>query len=169
MIEYITPPVAANPEGEALQLNRDQLWQALMWKGEFAHLFVAPIVECNVIERFEDGFYRSIVVANPDGSRDTMQERIITEPGRKMTFLRLDGPVYGHIVNLIDPGDEELTLRFGFTFGLPGAVHGGPEEQAYKEKFAAGYVEAIHSTLATARELIRSGRQPSSDMAPAPA
>ena len=160
MIEYMTPPIEANPDGVEIAFSREELWQALMWKGEFANLFVEPIVECNVLERFDDGFHRQIVVETPDGSRETVEERLFVEPQRKVTFLRLGGPVYGQIVNVIDEGDDPLTVRFGFTFGLPGAAHHGPEETAYMDKFAEGYIDAVNSTLARAREFIRTGTAP---------
>jgi hypothetical protein len=161
MIEYMTPPVEANPDGVDIHLSREQLWQALIWKGEFAHLFVAPISECNVLERFDDGFLREIVAQLPGRAEERIQERLFLDPMRRITFLRLNGEVYGQIVNVIDDGDDALTMRFGFTFGLPGAAHGGPEERAYMETFAAGYIDAVQATLAQAREFVRTGTAPS--------
>jgi hypothetical protein len=161
MIEYMTPLVAVNPEGVDVRLTHEQLWQALMWKGEFAHLFVAPITECRVLERFDDGFLREIVAQLPGRGEERIQERLFIDPMRQITFLRLNGEVYGHIVNIVDVADDgELTLRFGFTFALQGAEPGGPEEREYERKFADGYIEAVNDTLEAARRFVRTGEDP---------
>jgi hypothetical protein len=161
MIEYMTPPVIANPEGADVRLTHEQLWQALMWKGEFAQLFVAPITECNVLERFDDGFLREIVLQLPGRDQQRIQERLFLDPMRQITFLRLNGDVYGQITNNIDVGDDgELTLRFGFTFALVGAEPGGAEEREYERTFAAGYIDAVNDTLEAARTFVRTGEDP---------
>jgi hypothetical protein len=161
MIEYMTPPVVANPEGIDVRLTHEQLWQALMWKGEFAHLFVAPISDCRVLQRFDDGFLREVVVQLPGREEERIQERLFLEPLRQITFLRLNGEVYGQIVNIIDVDDDgELTLRFGFTFALQGAQPGGPEEREYERKFAEGYIAAVNDTLDAARRFVRTGEDP---------
>jgi hypothetical protein len=161
MIEYMTPPVIANPDETDVRLSHEQLWQALMWKGEFAQLFVAPISECRVLERFDDGFLREIVLQLPGREKQRIHERLFVEPMREIRFLRLSGEVYGQIVNLVDVSDDgELTLRFGFTFALVGAEPGGEEEREYERKFAAGYIDAVNDTLEAARNLVRTGEDP---------
>src|SRR5680860_447096 len=69
MIEASTPKVLANPEGHDVTLTNEHIWQALVWKAEFAHLFVKPIIECRVIERTADGFLRQIVHEDSQGQQ----------------------------------------------------------------------------------------------------
>lgn len=167
MIEYLTPAVIANPPDADIQLTHEQLWQALVWKAKYAQLFVAPIKECRVLETYEDGFLREALIENKDGSTEAIQERIFLDPMRTVTFLRLNGGAYGQIVNSIESEAGELVMRFGFTFALQGAAHGGPEEAAYEEEFAAGYVVAVESTLEATREFVRTGVDPTLELQPA--
>lgn len=158
MIEASTPPVLANPEGKDVILSREQIWQALVWKAEFAHLFVAPIKKCRVIERFEDGFLREIVHEDSQGL-EILQERIFLNPLISVTFLRLNGSVPGQIVNTIKT-DGGLALDFSFTLALAGEDHASPKELEYKEMFLAGYIRAAEATLEAAREYARTGADP---------
>jgi hypothetical protein len=158
MIEAATPLVPANPHGQDVTLTKEHLWQALVWKAEFAHLFVKPIVECRVIERTDDGFLRQIMHEDSQGYQ-MIYERIFLDPMKSVRFLRLNGNVYGEIVNEISAGDE-VGLNFTFTFALAGEEHGSPKELAYKREFLEGYVVAANNTLDAAREYVRTGIDP---------
>lgn len=161
MIEHSTPTVIANPDDEDVRLSREQLWQGLVWKAKYAQLFVAPIRECRILETFDDGFLREVVIQMGDNPQEVIQERVFLEPMERVTFLRLNGSVYGQIVNIIETDDDdESTLRFTFTLALEGAEHGGPEERSYEEEFAAGYLDAVKATLDAVREFVRSGEDP---------
>src|SRR5699024_9077060 len=96
--------VQANPTGSDVTLTEADIWQALVWKAEFAHLFVKPIRECRILERFDDGFLREILHEDSQG-KDVLYERVFLVPGESVTFLRLNGPVYGQIVNTISTDD----------------------------------------------------------------
>jgi hypothetical protein len=166
MIEYMTPSIAANPPGEEIVLDQAQLWQGLLWKAEFAQLFVKPILDCRVIERFDDGILREIDHETSPELTEVLYERIFYEPQTKMTFLRLNGSVLGQIVNEILPDENGgLALRFGFTLALEGAAHGGPEEAAYLEKFSQGYIVAVEATLAAVRDSVADGSDPTRELA----
>lgn len=167
MIEYTTPAIAANPAGSDVELTQGQIWQGLLWKGEAAQLFVEPILECHVIERFDDGILRSIEHQTSEDLVETLYERLFYEDETKMTFLRLNGSVLGQIVNEILPAAEnggELALRFGFTLAIEGAEHGGSEEAAYLEKFSDGYIVAVEATLEAVREAARTGVDPTAEL-----
>jgi hypothetical protein len=165
MIEAATPRVPANPAGSDVTLSEEDIWQALVWKAEFAHLFVKPIKACRVIERFDDGFLREIEHEDSQG-HDVLHERIFLDPRKSVTFLRLNGPVYGQIVNTISH-EGPLSLDFSFTLGLPGESHGSEKEKAYEEEFLAGYLLAANATLEAARDYVRTGIDPTLDPAAA--
>lgn len=158
MIEASTPRVPANPDGADVTLSKEEIWQALIWKAEYAQLFVKPIIDCRVLERFDDGFLREIVHEDSQG-RDLLYERIFLVPRKTVTFLRLNGPVYGQIVNSIST-DGPLSLDFSFTLGLVGETHGSQKEKEYEEEFLRGYLIAAESTLEAAREYVRTGVDP---------
>ncbi len=158
MIEAATPPVPANPTGSDVTLTEQDIWQALVWKAEFAHLFVKPIKECIILERFDDGFVREILHEDSQG-RDRLYERIFLDDRRSVTFLRLNGPVHGQIVNTITTAPE-LALDFTFTLGIEGETHGSEKEKAYEKEFLDGYVIAANATLDAAREYVRTGIDP---------
>ena len=163
MIEAATPRVPANPEGSDVVLTEQEIWQALVWKAEFAQLFVKPIKACRVLERFDDGFLREIEHEDSQG-HDVLYERIFLDPMKSVTFLRLNGPVYGQIVNTIST-DGPLSLDFSFTLGLVGELHGSEKEHAYQEEFLNGYLIAANATLEAAREYVRTGINPTLDVA----
>ena len=169
MIEYSTPKIVANPAGSDVQLTREQLWQSLMWKVEYPTLFVPPIKDCTVLQTFDDGILREILHRDSVGE-ELIQERIFIEPMHTITFLRMNGTVYGRIINLIETNDDgELTLRFLFTLALAGKKPGGPEETAYQEEFATGYVRAVNGTLEATREYVRTGINPTLQLSKAKA
>jgi hypothetical protein len=167
MIEYSTPKIRANPDGQDVALSRDQIWQAFEWKAEFPTLFVKPIQEARVLERFDDGILREIVHRDPGAEPEVLHERVFYLPKQQMTFLRLNGRVLGQIINAIEEVDGELTVRFTFTLAIEGAPHGGEEERAYQERFAEGYVIAVNQLLEMTREAVRTGVNPTAELAEA--
>jgi hypothetical protein len=164
MIEFSTPPIPANPEGTDVRLNRAQIWQGLLWKGEYPTLFVKPILESRIVETYADGFLREILHQDDVGT-EWLAERIFLEPMRTMTFLRMNGRVHGQILNLIEGDDDDPTLRFAFTLGIDGEPHGGPAEKRYEQAFAKGYVIAVNATLDAVREAVRTGVDPTRELA----
>ena len=168
MFEKSTPPILANPADQDVQLTREQLYQGLVWKGQYPTLFVAPILECTILETFDDGFLREILHRNPDGNTEVLRERVFLDPGNSVTFLRLNGSVLGQIVNVIETNDDgELTLRFTFTLALADAEHGSPAEAAYEKEFSKGYISAVNSTLDATRRFVRTGEDPTRALADA--
>lgn len=167
MIEYSTPKINANSDGQDIVLSRDQIWQALEWKAEFPTLFVKPIQEARVLERFDDGILREIIHQDPGAEPEMLHERVFYVPKEQMTFLRLNGRVLGQIINAIEEVDGELTVRFTFTLAIEGAPHGGEEERAYQERFAEGYVFAVNQLLEMTRDAVRTGVNPTAELAEA--
>jgi hypothetical protein len=84
-----------------------------------------------------------------------------------MTFLRLNGRVLGQIINAIEEDGGELTVRFTFTLAIEGAPHGGEEEHAYQQRFAEGYVVAVNQLLEMTRDAVRTGVNPTTELAEA--
>jgi len=167
VFEKSTPPILANPAGQDVHLTREQLYQGL-WKGQYPTLFVAPILECTILETFDDGFLREILHRNPDGNTEVLRERVFLDPGNSVTFLRLNGSVLGQIVNVIETNDDgELTLRFTFTLALADAEHGSPAEAAYEKDFSKGYINAVNSTLDATRRFASTGEDPTRALADA--
>lgn len=168
MIELSTPPILANPEGQDVRLSREQLYQGLVWKAKFPTLFVAPILDCDILETFDNGLLRQILHKNPDGNTEVLRERVFLDPLKSVTFLRLNGSVLGLIGNLIETDDKnELTLRFTFTLALADAEHGSPEEADYEREFSRGYINAVNATLDATREFVRTGADPTLEIAKA--
>jgi hypothetical protein len=167
VIEYSTPKIQANPEGQDVELSREQIWQALEWKAQFPTLFVKPILEARVVETFDDGILREVVHQDPGAEPEVLYERVFYVPMERMTFLRLNGRVLGQIINVIEEDDGGLTLRFEFTLAIEGAEHRGPEERAYQDRFADGYVFAVNQLLEMTREAVRTGVDPTAELAEA--
>lgn len=168
MIEYSTRRIPANPAGDDVRLSREQIWRAFEWKAEFPTLFVKPIKQARVLETFDDGILREIVHEDPGAKPEVLHERVFYEPMERMTFLRLNGRILGQIINAIEEGqDGELTVRFMFTLAIEGAEHGGADEQAYQERFAEGYVFAVNQLLEMTREAVRTGVDPTAELAAA--
>lgn len=158
MIEASTPLIPANPDGIDVTLSQEDIWKALLWKAEFAHLFVKPITACTILERFDDGFLREIVHEDSQG-RDVLYERIFLDHLKSVTFLRLNGPVAGQIVNTIDTSGE-LSVKFTFTLALAGEKHASQKELDYEKEFLTGYIVAANATLEAARDYLRTGIDP---------
>lgn len=160
MIDLSHSMLINSPE-ESLRLSRDDVWQGLMWKAEAPMPFVPAILDCEVIETYDDGFLREILHIGP-GDPEKIQERVFLDPKRSVTFVRLNGSVGGRIINAIDEGDDgELYLRFHFTLGIDGLEHRSEEELEYERNFSAGYQSGAQTTLAAVRKFISSGETPS--------
>ena len=168
MIEYSTPRITANPAGQDVRLSREQIWRAFEWKAEFPTLFVKPIKQAYVLETFDDGILREIVHEEPGGEPEILHERVFYQPMERMTFLRLNGRVLGQIINAIEEDEDgELTVRFMFTLAIDGAEHGGAQERAYQEQFADGYIFAVNQLLDMTRQAVRTGVDPTAELAAA--
>lgn len=161
MIEWSTQAVPANPANEDVRVSHEQLWQGLTWKAEYPTLFVSPITECKILDTFEDGFLREILHRTGDGA-EWIQERVFLEPMNRVTFLRLTGSVLGRIVNTIEGDGDDLALRFRFTLAL---ADRDADEKAYERDFAGGYTAAVEATLTALRGFVRSGEDPTRDLA----
>lgn len=164
MIEFSTPAIEANPADQDVRLTRQQIWQGLLWKGEFPTLFVKPILEARILETYEDGFLREILHKDDVGT-EWLLERIFLEGMHTMTFLRMNGRVHGRILNVTEGPDDDPTLRFAFTLGIEGEPHRGEAELRYERAFAAGYVVAVNATLDAVREAVRTGVDPTLELA----
>jgi hypothetical protein len=150
-----------NPPAAPAQLTRDDVWRGLMWKAEVPMPFVEPIVACEVLERFEDGFLREIEHLTPDGGSEPIQERIILDPQNTVTFIRISGSAPGRIINEISLDDDgALCLQFHFVLGVAGMSHRSPEELEYERGFATGYLSAVETTLSALREFVQTGVDP---------
>ena len=167
MIEGVTPAVGVNPPGEDVAISREQLWQGLIWKAEFPTLFIKPVISSAVLERFEDGIFRGAVHRLGEERSELIRERVFYEPSDRMVFLRLSGNVPGQVVNeILTDAEGGLALRFGWTLALAGAEHGGREEAEHSERSSENFLKAIKGTIATIREAIRSGADPTVGLDP---
>jgi hypothetical protein len=160
MIELSTPRIPVNGPEHDVQLTRDDVWQGLLWKAENPMPFIPQISDCEVLERFDDGFLREILHVAPGGS-EKIQERIILDPKQTVTFIRITGDTCGRIINAIEDGaDGELYMRFHFILGVNGFDHGSPQERDYERGFSGGYLQAVDNTLAAVRHYARTGELP---------
>jgi len=141
--------VRVNGPGESVQLDRDAVWQGLLWKAEYPMPFVPSISACTVVERGEGWFVREIL-----DFREPIRERVLLEPKQRVFFERVSGRVRGTIKNEIEERDGELWLRFTFALEVDGAEPGGPEEQAVRDGMGDGYRAAVETTLAAVRRFV---------------
>lgn len=169
MIEMSTDRIPVNPPGSDVRLDRDDVWRGLMWKAEVPMPFVVPIVDSVVLERFDDGFLREIQHLTPSGVPEPIQERIILDPKKTVTFLRITGSAVGRIINeIIEDDSGELFLQFHFILGVAGMAHRSPAENEYRGGFAGGYLSAVDTTLEALREMQRTGVDPTAHLRGAP-
>jgi hypothetical protein len=121
-------------------LTRERVWDGLVMKAENAVPFVAGMEECTIVERFEGGFVRTILI---NGRRWT--ERVTLTPQAQVVFERLDadGKTAGWISNVLSEGEDGLLLTFVLNVKAS-------DERDIKQT----YVGAIAATLRRTRELL---------------
>src|SRR5262245_16339629 len=147
----LSAAVEVNPPGVTPILTADQVWRGLVMKAENAVPFVGAMEECRVVERFDGGFVREIVLR---GVR--MRERITLTPPVQIHFQRVEARGYdGWISNVISESDNGLLLVFTFCVGFPDAAPGSADERRHGDAVKASYVSAITSTLTAVRALAR--------------
>jgi hypothetical protein len=145
----LSAAVEVNPPGATPILTPDQVWRGLVMKAENAVPFVDAMEACRVVERFDDGFVREIVLR---GVR--MRERITLTPPVQVHFRRIEAHGYdGWITNVISESDNGLLLVFTFCVGFPDAAPGSADERRRGDAVKACYVSAITSTLKAVRTL----------------
>ena len=151
-----TATVPVNPAGET-PLTREQVWKGLVLKARDARQFLPAglCTRCAVTEEGTTHFVREATIGGTD-----LQEIIVLEPEKKVTFFQATGPREGAIVNeLLEDSEGALQLRFYCHLGLRDRMPNGPEEQAEQAQFDSdqGYRAALLSTLRRTRELVAEG------------
>ena len=155
---FSTATVPVNPEGEE-PLTRDQIWEGLVLKARDARLFLPPgfCTKCEVVAEGDGYIVREATILGDD-----LSEIITFEPKHKVSFHQFDSPREGVIVNqLFEDEAGALQLRFYCLIGLKDVEPGGPEEQAEQTQFDSadkGYANALRSTIARTRALVKEGR-----------
>jgi hypothetical protein len=150
----LSAAVAVNPPGVTPVLSADQVWRGCVMKAENALPFVDAMQACHVVERFDDGFVREIVLR---GVR--MRERITFTPPVQVHFQRLEAHGYdGWITNVISESEVGLMLVFTFCVGFPDAAPGSAGERQRGEAVKASYASALASTLKAVRVLVAEGK-----------
>jgi hypothetical protein len=134
-------------------LSRADVWRGLVLKGENALPFVPIMTRCEVLERQGNELVREIEIRG-----ERMKERVTFHPEHTVTFERLDGIERGTILNEILDEGGELKLRFTFTLARSDMAHGSDAEKAYAAGMEGSYLQAVRSTIATIRRLIKDGR-----------
>jgi hypothetical protein len=130
-----------NPPGTTVPLSRELVWAGLVMKAENAVPFVPGMQECAIVERFDGGFTRRILI---NGRH--MMERITLTPEAQVLFERVDAAGNasgGWIANVLSEGEEGLLL----TFVLNVASEPGRDLKTQ-------YTAAIAATLKATRELL---------------
>lgn len=146
--------IDVNPPGSAIRLTHPQVWRGLEIKAEAAIPFVPGMTLCEVLERYDDGFLREVVIRG-----DRMKERITFTPPNEVHFERVDSPDNaGWITNLISESDHGLLLTFTFSVRFPGIEPGSPAEAERGEGMKKTYKRAVEATLARVRELVSEGK-----------
>jgi hypothetical protein len=148
----ISATFEVNPPGTTVQISREQMWQGLVSKAEYAVPFVPAMEDCRVIERFNDGFIREIKLRGT-----TMRERIIFTPDVEVYFERVDPVNGGWITNVISESDGGLLLTFTFALVFPGVEAGSADEKARGEEVKQSYIKAITATIDETRRRVDAG------------
>jgi len=160
VIEMSTDQIPVSSAAEP-QLTRDDIWRGLMWKAEVPMAFAVPIVDCVILQRFDDGFLRDIQYLAPSGEVEHAQERIVMAPQESMTFLRLSGSSVGRVVNeIVERSPGEMFMQFHFILAIAGVRHGSPEEDAYRAGIVDTYLSTWRTVLVALREMKRTGVDP---------
>lgn len=134
-------------------LNRNQVWAGLVMKAEDATRFVGAITECRVLEREERFLLREVVLYG-----EKMNERVHFFPEQIIVFEPLGGPTKGFIKNEIEEDEDgNLSVRFTFTFELRTGEQNKAAEKEFSSKMEKSYIEAVETTLATIRGLVKDG------------
>lgn len=142
--------IDVNPPGSAIQLNHAQVWRGLEIKAEAAIPFVPGMTYCEVLERYDDGFLREVVIRG-----ERLKERITFTAPNEVYFERVDSPDNaGWITNLISESDHGLLLTFTFSVRFPGVEPGSAAEKERGEGMKKTYRRAVEATLARVRELV---------------
>jgi hypothetical protein len=146
--------IAVNPAGEEIELTQDQVWRGLMMKAEYAIPFVPGMTVCDILERYDDGFLREVVIRG-----ERMKERITFTPSVEVYFERVNSPANaGWITNVVSQSDMGLMLTFTFSVRFPGVETDSPAEQELGDRMRANYRAAVAATLRQIRALVRDGK-----------
>ena len=151
-VEHSVPVNAGLAPGEP-RLTRHHVWLGLVLKAEDAVPFVPAMSYCRVTGRFENGLFRDIVFHG-----EAMTEKILFHPEEKIEFIRTAGIEMGTIVNeILEDEAGDLHLRFAFTLEREGMAHDSPEERAFADGMAKGYLIAVQATVDEIRTRVRDG------------
>jgi len=143
-----------NPPGLVPVLTADQVWRGLVMKAENAVSFVHAMEHCRVLERYDDGFLREIVLR---GVR--MTERITLTPPVEILFERVEAQGFdGWVSNLISESERGLLLTFTFAVGFPGVAPNSAEERRRGDVVRANYLSAVDTTLVAVRLMAANGQ-----------
>lgn len=140
--------IDVNPDGtpDFLKLDREDVWNGLVRKAEFAPPYVKAITECRIIERDPTGFVREAVI-----NGETLREQVVFDPMKTVTFDRLPGAsAMGRIRNLIEEENGALKLRFTFDLEIQGAT--AEQEAEFSAIMERDYRAAVQTTLDRIRD-----------------
>jgi hypothetical protein len=98
------------------RIDAIQLWELMVHKAANPVSYVPSITKAEVLERFDDGFVRQIVLRE----EHTVRERIRLDGKRRIVFEQLDNPNLTQITNEIGE-DEQGRLTFTLTATLSAA------------------------------------------------
>lgn len=134
------------------RLTREDIWRGLEMKANNALPFVAAMTYCQVVARHGDLEFEREIEFRGERSR----ERITLEPMERVTFDRSEARVSGVITNDIEEdADGELWLRFSYRLSIEGIAPDSPEEHEYAQSMEGDYLQAVKSTIAAVRRVVK--------------
>ncbi|MFG1667719.1 SRPBCC family protein [Streptomyces sp. Y7] len=135
-------------DGTGPDITVDQMWEGLIDKARNPMRYVPEITACTVTEEFDGGIVRDII-----NFGKPVTEVVTWYPQRLVHFVRTRGEVMGTIDNDLQVDEQgELQLTFRFRLAVRGMEPGGSEESAFAGEMAAGYLNAVRTTIRMARE-----------------
>jgi len=144
----ISRTLKVNNGTSSIDLDRDQLWEALVRKAENPLPFVHSITACEIVERQPEGLTRDIIHVG-----DKIREVVTFFPKQMVSYERVTGRVRGTIENIIGDEDDDLTLTFHFVLTIEDIENDSEEERAFAEVMEADYLSAVETSLEAARQL----------------
>lgn len=142
-----TVPIGTPKTAGQEALAADKLRGSLRHKAENPVGYVPAITEASVLERYEDGFLREILLRD----KDRYRERVYFEADHRVVFEQLDDPFLAEITNEVTY-DAEGHASYTLTVTLS---EGGMEKARQDPGFLAGTDMAFFDTArATANSLL---------------
>ncbi|KAG8672206.1 hypothetical protein FPOAC2_05574 [Fusarium poae] len=157
-IAYSAP---VNPTSASPVLTEAQVWKGLQRKVRKAHEFVAPILDCEVINEEETETGTKVtrqVTFDKDarGDADAVVKEIVYEfAPTRVDFHQPDGSKIFNIVSVDEHGN--LLMTYAFEWRHPELEAESEKIKEQRQKYSTMAKAAVHGSIDTIRRLVQDG------------